>query len=1184
MNKTKQKLLILVLAVMLTLTATLLIACNNSPLHLKDGISSIKGATRSGNEFTMHVYGNVKTVDLSDKVKCGVGCTWKLCADDEYGQREIASKVAPVGEGENIYYIVVTSYITNDSLTYTLIIYRNSEITIHYYDGSILLYIDTCQTGVEYTASYQPTLEGYTFNRWVDATGKPFTTETLWEPISLYADKTGNKYAVSLSVNGGNQLSKTEYELTYGSSFTLPVPTRTGYSFLGWYAGNNQLTGANGASLSTWSTAQNAQLAARWQANNYDVTITRSDTSAGSVTGAGKHAYESSVTVTASTNAGYTWVGWFDGNTKLTDNQSYTFTMGLGRSLTAKWSKVTVATNISGAGVINGLSGKYKVGDSTILSVTTYMGYKFLGWFDGDTLLSNQSTYTIKLTENNATYTAKWQANEELQLFRFTSTINTCTITGIYDKTVTEIIVPDYVTAINEGAFNGCSQLESITVPFIGAYASYGTKDYLYPFGYIFNGPSFEGSTIVRGYYRRADGTGSNMRLHTVPGSLRSVTVTGGEVHYCAFNEFDMLESIVLNKTTTIGEYAFAECTNLAQIYIPASVTSIGAKAFDGCSSLNNILFDADIKLASIGEQVFKDTTGLLSIQFPNSVTEIGESAFINSGLTEIEWNNVVTVGSSAFEGCTGLTSLTIPNTLQSLGKGVFKNCTNISTLHWNNSQCVIGDTIFEGCTALTTLVIGEDIPSIPSKAFEYLENLVSVTIPSNITHIGASAFSNCTSLSQVTLSDGLRIINSGAFAHCDSLLSITLPSTVNIIGNSAFYYSAIESISIPSGVKEIGSYTFSHCSNLTRVELPDGITTFGWYAFAYCDVLTEINLPAHLTEIPTYCFYKSGVTNIEIPADVQTIGEYAFSDCSSLSVLTFASGSKLNSIDERAFWWANIRILELPEGIETVNATAFSSNDLERIVIPSSMKVLKSSAFGSNTNLQTVEWYPFDCTLDGSAFYKCGNFNVIFHGQTELPAYMYAGSNVTEYTVPDNITTIGDSAFSGCSQLSVITIHENVTYIGRDAFNRCTNIYLVNWNVIELTSSVSFSSATNLTKVVFGDKVKVIPNTMFYGCKELKNVQLPDSLETINYSAFNGCTSLTAITIPENVTRIGSGTFGGCTNLKEVTFVNAKGWIANRTYPLGDDRLLSETELLDAEHAAQLLTVTYAERSWSRT
>ena len=352
---------------------------------------------------------------------------------------------------------------------------------------------------------------------------------------------------------------------------------------------------------------------------------------------------------------------------------------------------------------------------------------------------------------------------------------------------------------------------------------------------------------------------------------------------------------------TSIGEYAFSECSSLTSIVIPNGVTSIGERTFEGCSGLRFVTIGNGVK--SIGNSAFSECTALASVTIPESVTSIGERAF---------------------EGCSSLTSVTIPNSVKSIGDRVFYNCSSLTSINVKsnnpnyssidgvlfdknqtalvlypigkqgaytipNSVKSIGDDAFYGCRSLTSVTIPNGVTSIGSSAFYYCFSLTSVTIPNGVTSIGDWAFGYCSSLTAITIPEGITSIESGTFSECTALASVTIPESVTSIGDYAFRdCSSLTSIVIPNGVTSIGGSAFFYCSSLTSVTIPEGVTSIEYGVFSGCTSLSSVTIPKSVTSIGSSAFYNcSSLTSVTIPEGVASIEQAVFVGCTSLSSIT---------------------------------------------------------------------------------------------------------------------------------------------------------------------------------------------------------------------------------------------------------------------------------------------------------
>ena len=298
----------------------------------------------------------------------------------------------------------------------------------------------------------------------------------------------------------------------------------------------------------------------------------------------------------------------------------------------------------------------------------------------------------------------------------------------------------------------------------------------------------------------------------TISGSGRMWGYTDSSTAPWYKNREDIINVVVTSGVTSIGNYAFFNCSSMTSVTIPEGVTSIGWGAFQGCSSLSSITIPA--------------------------------------GVTSIGW--------VAFYGCSGLTSITISEGVTSIWDYAFQGCSSLTSITLPEGVTGIGEFAFYGCSSLTSVRIPAGVTSIEGAAFQGCSSLSSITIPESVTSIGWDAFCGCSSLSSITIPEGVTSIGGGAFSACSSLSSITLPEGVTSIGEYAFENcSSLTGITIPAGVTNIGEFAFRNCSSLSSITIPEGVTSIGVKAFSGCSSLTSATIPVSVTRIDEEAFYS---------------------------------------------------------------------------------------------------------------------------------------------------------------------------------------------------------------------------------------------------------------------------------------------------------------------------------------
>lgn len=295
------------------------------------------------------------------------------------------------------------------------------------------------------------------------------------------------------------------------------------------------------------------------------------------------------------------------------------------------------------------------------------------------------------------------------------------------------------------------------------------------------------------------------------------------------------------------------------------------------------------------------------SVQLPSTLKYIGDRAFQNQypniNLSEMNLpEGLISIGSYAFES-TDLKEITIPSTVESVGSYAFSK-TKIETVVVESGVKEINDYAFNDCSNLKTVTIGDNIQKMGTHVFSNDTALTDVTIGDGTEEIGERAFEGDRALLNVTIGEGLKDLQCRTFANCTFLKKIDLPDSLTSISSDAFSDSALMENGL-SPLKYADNWLIGYNSNNTddsevtvkkgtvgiasnalykhqmeTLNLPDSLKYINSGAISYTGNLKTVTLPQGLERIETYAFISSGFSEITIPESVEYIGKYALWDC----------------------------------------------------------------------------------------------------------------------------------------------------------------------------------------------------------------------------------------------------------------------------------------------------------------
>lgn len=666
------------------------------------------------------------------------------------------------------------------------------EYTINFYvDDDIFTTLQT--SGNELiTLPEAPKKESYEFIGWFfdkdtfnnQLKEDAYLNKSLDQDVNVYAnylfkEEPVKEFTVTFDTCGGDKMNS----ITTSIISSEPIPTRYGYTFLGWYLENTYINKVT----FPYEVTQNITLYAKWEKNKYNVHFELNG---------GEGVSDLNVSVIDEepipTREGYTFLGWYF-ESDFINKVTFPYEVKQNITLYAKWEgnlPTSISFVVSAEGVLTEVNGISETNNIVIIpNKVNNIEIKEIG---EELFLKN--TYIEKLV--------------------IPETVTTLGYKMCYGCTkLKEVILPDNITVIPDYAFEKCTLLEKINIP----------------------------QSLVQ--IRNDAFAESGIKEFVAPDSFK-------EIWGYAFKDCKNLEKVDLNKTTSIGDMSFENCTKLSSIVLPNTLVELGTYVFSGCTLLNNIKMPSNpIEITNTfiyGSGYYNDTNnwenGILyldnylittnndllnqqSINVKEGTIVIAINAFTNNGkkLKSIVLpEGLKIIGSSAFSSLYSLRQINIPSSVISIGNNAF-GATDLyeNQSNWENGGFYIDNwllavdnvkmtefTVKEGTVGVSD---GKSDTSLfPTKA----TSISSLTLPSTLKYIGNRSFARL-KITSLELPETLETMKEGAFMTCAFLESVNLEDCINLksVGNQAFSNCAIKEITIPSNVLEMGELIFNHNS-----------------------------------------------------------------------------------------------------------------------------------------------------------------------------------------------------------------------------------------------------------------------------------------------------------------------------------------------------------------------------------
>lgn len=580
-------------------------------------------------------------------------------------------------------------------------------------------------------------------------------------------------------------------------------------------------------------------------------------------------------------------------------------------------------------------------------------------------------------------------------------------------KELSLVVVGDGVRTLENRAFYGCESLESVTiggrVASVGNFAFYACK-------------MLKELVVKEGNLPLEIGTNGNGKNLFSDAPLETLYL-GRDLHYPEsvgeiYNPFfqkGTLRTVTIGESAReIGSHAFQGCHSLVSFTVGSGVDRIGDRAFSGCISLRELFF--------------KDGEGSLFLGVNrHSTSSKGEALFFDCPIETLYLGRTLDYSTSYFDGYAPfydqqyLQSVVVGEEVVSLGDRLFWGCHSLSTVTIGGAVEFIGNYVFKECTALTEVVFRDgELPLYvgynkfspngigePLFSDSHLHSLyLGRTLTYNMSRFyGLSPFYQQTELSSVTVSDYVMQLSQNIFYNCSALTELVIPGSVSAIDNAAFLgCTSLKKLELKDGraplslgynlFSEMEGRTLFHDTAVETLYLGRNLQflsgeEYGGAPFSRMKKLQSVVVGDEVTAIPDDLFKNCPVLeSFVVGKAVETIGNRAFQGCGNLSRLVFRDGDKPLLLGYN---------VHEPSGL---GRSLFYDNPIQQLYLGRELR------------------YP----------------DTIYYGY----APFYRKETLTEVTIGEGVSVVGDRLFYGCTQLDNLQIEGTLSVVGAYAFYGC--------------------------------------------------------------------------------------------------------------------------------------------------